>query len=208
MAWSYAELFRAFLSLGSPECCKVVLGFSGVRQGQEHSKLAHGFLQCGTRWPGALRSGAELSWCWGSPSTVKQQLLAGGVVVVGLECSKVAHGFLWGRARQPRAMRLGAGFSLGWHLAQSMASSIPIRRGAALEMLHPLQFGGASSCKLGHKEFSMAVACPFSSPLPNNGTLSLLWVQTFSWVPSAMAFHSPALSVPPTPSSAHHSLDS
>ena len=32
-----------------------------------------------------------------------------------------------------------------------------------------------------------------SSPLPNNGALSLLWVWNFSWVPSAVSFHSPAL---------------
>ena len=54
-------------------------------------------------------------------------------------------------------------------------------------------------CVLGCKEFSMAAASPFSSPLPNNGTLSLLWLRTFSWVPSAMAFHFPALSVPLLP---------
>ena len=37
---------------------------------------------------------------------------------------------------------------------------------------------------------------PPSLILPNNGTFSLLQVWTFSWVPSAMAFHIPALSVP------------
>ena len=40
-----------------------------------------------------------------------------------------------------------------------------------------------------------------SSPLPNTGTLSLLWVQIFSQVPSVVAFYSPALSIllpPPT----------
>ena len=45
------------------------------------------------------------------------------------------------------------------------------------------------------------VAHPSSSPLPDSGTLSLLWVQTFSWVPSVVAFHSPAISLllpPPT----------
>ena len=39
------------------------------------------------------------------------------------------------------------------------------------------------------------VAYPSSSPLPNTAALSLLPVQTFSWVPSVVAFHSPALSV-------------
>ena len=34
------------------------------------------------------------------------------------------------------------------------------------------------------------VAHSFSSPLPNYGTLSFLWVQTFSQVPSAMGFPS------------------
>lgn len=39
------------------------------------------------------------------------------------------------------------------------------------------------------------VAFLFSSPLPNNGAFSLLQVQTFSWVPSGTASHSPALSI-------------
>ena len=38
-------------------------------------------------------------------------------------------------------------------------------------------------------EFPMT-ALPSSSPLPNNGTLPLLQVQTFYWVPSAMVFPS------------------
>ena len=49
----------------------------------------------------------------------------------------------------------------------------------------------------------MVVACPFSSPLPNNGALSLQWVRTFCQVPSAVAFHSPALSVPLPPPTVH-----
>ena len=48
-------------------------------------------------------------------------------------------------------------------------------------------------------------AHPSFSPLPNNGALSLLWVQTFSKLPSVMSFHSPALSMslpqPTTPQS-------
>ena len=60
-------------------------------------------------------------------------------------------------------------------------------------------------CTLGPKEFSMA-ACPSSSPLPNSGGLPLLQVWTYSWVPSAMAFNSPALSVPLPPPAAHHFL--
>ena len=36
---------------------------------------------------------------------------------------------------------------------------------------------------------------PSTSPLPNTGALSLLWIQTFSQVPSVVAFRSPALSV-------------
>ena len=47
---------------------------------------------------------------------------------------------------------------------------------------------------LGCKEYSLA-AHPFSSPLPNTGTLSLLWVEIFSQVPSVVAFHSAALSI-------------
>ena len=50
------------------------------------------------------------------------------------------------------------------------------------------------------------VACPSSSPLANNGALSLLSVWTFSWVPSAVAYHSPALSVLLPLPAAHHSL--
>ena len=49
-------------------------------------------------------------------------------------------------------------------------------------------------CMLGHKVSSMAAHLS-SSPLPNNGSLSLFGVWTFSRVPSAMAFHSPALSL-------------
>ena len=49
-------------------------------------------------------------------------------------------------------------------------------------------------------------ARPCSSPLPNNGTLSLLWVWTFSQFPSAMVFHSPALSILPFPPAVHYSL--
>ena len=37
------------------------------------------------------------------------------------------------------------------------------------------------------------VAHPSSPPLHNNDMLSLLWVWTFSWVPSVVAFHSLAL---------------
>lgn len=47
---------------------------------------------------------------------------------------------------------------------------------------------------------------PFSSSLPNTGTLSLLWVQTFSWVPSVVAFHSPGLSLLLPLPTAHHFL--
>ena len=50
------------------------------------------------------------------------------------------------------------------------------------------------------------LAYPSSSPFPNNCTLSLLWVGTFSWVPSAVAFHSPALSVLLPLPSVHRSL--
>ena len=42
-----------------------------------------------------------------------------------------------------------------------------------------------------------------SFPLPNTGTLSLLWVQIFSHVPSVVAFYSPALSVLLPPSVMH-----
>ena len=48
----------------------------------------------------------------------------------------------------------------------------------------------------------MVVAHPFSSPLLNNDTLSLLWVWTFLCVSSAVAFHSPALSYCPRTHSA------
>lgn len=55
------------------------------------------------------------------------------------------------------------------------------------------------------KEYSMA-ALPSPHPLPNNGTLSLLWVQTFSPLPSVVAFHSPALSILLPPPVTHHFL--
>ena len=44
-------------------------------------------------------------------------------------------------------------------------------------------------CMLWGKEFPMA-ALPSSYPLPNNGALPVLWVQTFSEIPSAVAFPS------------------
>ena len=50
------------------------------------------------------------------------------------------------------------------------------------------------------------VACPSSSPLPNTGVLSLMWVQTFSQVLSVVAFHSPALSILLPPPMLHHFL--
>ena len=49
------------------------------------------------------------------------------------------------------------------------------------------------------------VVCLSSSLLPRTGALSLLWVQTF-WVPSAVAFHSPALSILLPPPTMHHFL--
>ena len=45
-----------------------------------------------------------------------------------------------------------------------------------------------------------------SPPLLNNGALSLMWVQTFSRVPSVVAFHTPALSVLLPPLVMHHFL--
>ena len=53
---------------------------------------------------------------------------------------------------------------------------------------------GSQVFTLGSKEFSMA-AHPSYSPLPSNGILSLLWVQTFSWGHFVMSFHSQALSI-------------
>ena len=46
---------------------------------------------------------------------------------------------------------------------------------------------------LWSKAYSL-VAHTSCSPLPNNGAMSLLQAQTFSWVPSLVAFQSPALS--------------
>ena len=70
---------------------------------------------------------------------------------------------------------------------------------------HCSQLAGEQLCSLGHKEYSM-VAHPSSSPLPNTGALSLLWVQLFSQVPSVVAFHSPALSILLPPPVTHHFL--
>ena len=61
---------------------------------------------------------------------------------------------------------------------------------------------GRQACSLGHKEFSV-VARASSSPLPNTGTLSLLQVQIFSQVLSAVASHSPALSILLPPPATH-----
>ena len=114
--------------------------------------------------------------------------------------------------------RLGQGWSPanwhgsflpGWGAARIATSPLPSLGGGAVPgILHPLPWGWASANHLGCKEFSMVVACPFSSPLCNNGALSLLWVLIFSYDPSAVAFHSPALSVPLLPPMAHCSLDS
>ena len=54
-----------------------------------------------------------------------------------------------------------------------VASPLPTGQGAVLGKLHPLQSCRGKACTLGQKEFSMAVASPSSSPLPNNGSLSL-----------------------------------
>lgn len=51
-----------------------------------------------------------------------------------------------------------------------------------------------ASMHLGRKGYSMA-AHPSYFPFPNTGAFSFLWIQTFSRVPSIVAFHSPALSV-------------
>ena len=50
------------------------------------------------------------------------------------------------------------------------------------------------------------VAHPSSSPLPNTGALSLLWVQIFSQVPPVVVFHSPALIIYLPPSMTHRFL--
>ena len=59
---------------------------------------------------------------------------------------------------------------------------------------HCFLLAGRQVHLLWHKEYYMAVH-PSSSALPNTGTLSLLWVQLISQVPSVVAFQSPALSV-------------
>ena len=45
----------------------------------------------------------------------------------------------------------------------------------------------AGICMLQNRASPM-LACPSSSPFLNSGALPLLWVQTFSWVPSAVMF--------------------
>ena len=50
------------------------------------------------------------------------------------------------------------------------------------------------------------VAPHSSSPLPNTGTLSHLWIQTFSRDPSVVAFYSPALSILLPPPQMHRFL--
>ena len=88
----------------------------------------------------------------------------------------------------------------GWQMAsgQECAGWEP---GGALRTLCSLLAGGQVHT-LRREEYSM-VAHPSSSPLPNNGALSLLRVQTFSRVPSVLAFHSLALSVSLPPPTVH-----
>ena len=76
--------------------------------------------------------------------------------------------------------------------------------GDVLGMLCSLP-AGRQAPMLGCKVYSM-VAFPSSSPLCNSGALSLLLVWTFSWVPSVVAFHSPALSILLPPLGTRHFL--
>ena len=80
----------------------------------------------------------------------------------------------------------------GWQVVSGQACT-GVGEGRCTRKLCSL-LAGRQACMLGCKEYSM-VASPFFSPFPNNGTLSLLWVQTFYQVPSVVAFHSPSLSV-------------
>ena len=73
--------------------------------------------------------------------------------------------------------------------------------GDVLGMLCSL-LAGRQAHMLEDKDYSMAALS--SSPLPNNGALSLLRFPTFSQVPSVMAFHSPAYSVSLSPPTEHH----
>ena len=59
---------------------------------------------------------------------------------------------------------------------------------------------GGQVFMLGDKDYSMV------APLPNAGTLSFLWVQTFSWVPLVESFYSTSLSLLLSPPMIYHSL--
>ena len=65
----------------------------------------------------------------------------------------------------------GGDSPLGWQAARGLGE------GGCTGKLCSLLAGG-QACTLEPKEYSMG-AHPSSSPLPNTGTLSLLWVQNF-----------------------------
>ena len=161
---------RGSLELLGPECCKAVPGFllvkarpgawqsgawlsEGGRGGPELFRVAQGSLQVQAgprslqpsaashraRWPGAMWCGAVLSPGWGRAlSTAK------------------APDFSW-LGSVPDSCR--------WVHDPQQVFSLPTGQGAA-PAAPPSAKWGASTCKLGHKELSMVVACPFSSPLP------------------------------------------
>ena len=160
------------------------------KQGQECLKAEHGFLWGWAMWPRAMQSGARLSPRRGRAINADKSR---GFSWVGAcpECCKEALA----------SCRSGAGpgelllhFPLGGLLHQRCPDICNVE--------------GESDPKLGHKEFSMVVTCPFLSPLPNHVALSILWVQTFSWVPSALAFHSAPLNVLLLWPTVHSSIDS
>ena len=188
-----------------PERCKaswLLTGGSRARACPAHCKVPRGFSRVKER-PGALQSCARLS---------------AGRRRCGPELCRATQGFPQGEAGPGLCQLLlgpvGSGeLQSGTDFSQvgGAPSPLPTGQGAAPHSQPSVMGavgGGASMHKLGHKEFSVVVACPISSPLPNDGALSLLWVWTFSRVPSAVAFHSPALRVPLPLPMVHGSLAS
>ena len=160
----------------------------GLGLGLEPCKVCV-FPQSGMRWPGVMQSCAWFPQFGAGP-----------------ECCKAAGLASWGAGgvRWPRAMQSGQWLLVGQGRAWSMASGL--LWGRVLRQDAPPSVIGGRFAPTGAQGVFCGSDPPLLLPLPNNGTFSLLWVWTFSRVPLAMAFHSPALSVLLPPPRVYHSL--
>ena len=181
-------------------CVRLLLG-----QGRAQSSAKLQVASCGAMRPRGMQRGAGLSPGRGRPRALKHGPLL--LVDWGRAWSAAKWQAAFCRARQGEAAQ--SHVDAEQHRAfprlgglESCKADWPGARLLRFAWVGVLRLGCSALCNgggrvsmLGHKESSMTVACLFSSPLPNNGALSLLWVWTLSWVPSAMAFHFPALSL-------------